>query len=78
MTPACDDAALDERSSREGRKELSSSLILSTHAAGVRFAERRGFRMKIRAGCEISYDCPQPTPNAASNFASTASLIASP
>ena len=19
--------------------------------------------MKIRAGCEISYDCPQPTPN---------------
>jgi hypothetical protein len=22
--------------------------------------------MKIRAGCEISYDCPQPTPTAAS------------
>jgi hypothetical protein len=32
------------------------------HSAVLRLPEPKGFSMKIRAGYEISYECPQPTP----------------
>ena len=37
-------------------------LVLSRHPAGLRLRGPKRFSMKIRAGYEISYDCPQPTP----------------
>src|SRR6266581_9031111 len=52
-----------DRSPRERRTTFSCRLVPGGHPGGRRsrgLAKR--FSMKIRAGYEISYDCPQPTP----------------
>src|SRR3954469_1590234 len=44
------------------QRNLSRHVVLSTQPAKVPTARSKRLSMKIRAGYEISYDCPQPTP----------------
>jgi hypothetical protein len=46
----------------DGGMELFCRRILARHPAGSHSRGPKGFSMRIRAGYEISYDCPQPTP----------------
>src|SRR5882757_6604526 len=51
-----------DRSSCDGRTEHFRRFALGRHSASLRLHGPKRLPMKIHAGYEISYDCPQPTP----------------
>src|SRR3982074_3185515 len=51
-----------DRSSHDPRMEPYRRFVLRRHPEWLGLREPKRFQMKIRAGYEISYDCPQPTP----------------
>src|ERR1700730_10150241 len=51
-----------DRSLRDQRMELNRRPVLSRYRAWLGVRRPKRSQMKIRAGYQISYDCPQPTP----------------